>query len=320
MEHSNKLYSNDYSSVQIDGNESQTDCDWDENEEIELGSEEHDLFLSEQYAKTSCDDILPFKSNSPSASQRNKQNHLQTGRYQSSTMNPSKYDSSSTIAMNKIVVADTSFEEPSNGRAPPAPSPSIVYQLPNYDRFAGNLSPSSPTSIWISLIIVFVILSVTIAPKILFQTSNTYDPFDDITDDDLVMENSNTTQELAPSPAVHADVRCKCICPPFPQAQHDNITKRRLYVGNTSPDQCNCVNIVQPHFPTLTKNLCVRCECKYQSRNTTTIKRNVVFFIVVLTGLSAYMMIQYLLKYFRITRRSLPRHLRWLSYQINETS
>lgn len=193
-----------------------------------------------------------------------------------------------------------------------------------------NETPISPYSVLVSFIIIFVILAVTIVPKII-PKSQLFD--EDFVDDDL--SDSSTTSKIAQLSyqSVHLDVRCKCICPPLlTQPKSDNSTtttnnsdNRRLYIGNTSPDQCNCINIVQPHFKEeessklSLKEFCARCECRYQSRNTATIKRNIVFFIAVLIGLSLYLMAQYILKHLRLTRRSLPPNLRWLSHQMNES-
>lgn len=83
----------------------------------------------------------------------------------------------------------------------------------------------------------------------------------------------------------HGDVRCKCVCP--------GTAPRTLYVANVAPTQCDPINVVEPNLPqNLTKNskeLLTRCECKYQSRNTSTIKRFVILTIVVVTSLSIYM-------------------------------
>lgn len=94
----------------------------------------------------------------------------------------------------------------------------------------------------------------------------------------------------------HNNVRCKCVCPSTQSFANDSsqIT-RRLYVGNTPPDQCNCYKVVTPHLSlnsqdTL-KDFCSRCECKYQSRNTTTIRWFVIFTIVVVISLSIYMVV-----------------------------
>lgn len=298
--------------------------DWDDADDIELGADEHDLFLHQDYIKSSNKDVLPFKASDASAQQNtntvpNGHQQLPLIRSQSFESNNDKYSCNKIEAFELIT---------GSGGGSQSPSSSIVYQTPNYNQFAGNLAPSSPTSIVVSMIIVIVILSVTILPIIFLPQSTT-------TISTTTTTNLKTNENVIKSnkiPIVHADVRCKCICPPLQSENlnksnnNDNsgssrIVKRRLYVGNTSPNQCNCNNIVQPHLTDnkiLLKDFCSFCECRYQSRNTATIKRNVIFFIIVLFGLGMYTLVQYLFKYFKITRRNLPRQFRWLSHQLGE--
>lgn len=286
--------------------------DWGDAEEIELASDEHDLFLQEDYVKTT-NNVLPYRVASPTSqpnghssrlSKKGSHNHIPTS------------DDNGSNAFERLIPIDDNDD-----LRPNSPSPSVVYQTPNYQQFAGSLAPTSPTSIVISFMIIVVILCVTILPIILPQTNTTLDSKDPII---KVIPNNQTTNAI--THVEHADARCKCICPPFqltePGEKQTNPMQRRLYVGNTTPNQCNCNNIVQPHLndsKIILKDFCVRCECRYQSRNTTTIKRNVVFFIAVLIGLGLYMIVQYLLKYFRITRRNLPNQFKWLSHQLTDT-
>lgn len=113
-----------------------------------------------------------------------------------------------------------------------------------------------------------------------------------------ISETSNQSDDpllkkLKQLPPEHGDVRCKCVCP-SPQIFGNNSspTQRRLYVGNTTPDQCDCYKVVAPHLSRdiVLKDFCARCECKYQSRNTTTIRWFVVFTILVVASLSLYML------------------------------
>lgn len=88
--------------------------------------------------------------------------------------------------------------------------------------------------------------------------------------------------------------RCKCVCPSLDIANSTSPNQRRvLYVDNTTPDQCNCYTVVQPQLKNIVapKDFCSRCECKYQSRNTTTIRWFVIFTIIVITLLSLYMVV-----------------------------
>lgn len=292
------------------------DIDWGDTEDIELESEEHDLFLQEDYIKPSNKDILPFRVSSPT-SQRNGFNDKMT-KSRSQKHNQNNIQHCSTSTENDQQTKIELFQVDDSGRDSPISS-SVVYQLPNYQQFAGNLAPSSPTSVLMSFIIIIVILFVTIVPIIIFP------PGSSVEDSSTNVINSDSS--FTETQIEHADARCKCICPPHSQSINDDklpepTKKRRLYVGNTSPDQCNCNNIVQPHLLDTKiplKDFCSKCECRYQSRNTTTIRRNVIFFIVILLGLGFYMFLQYLLKYLRITRRNLPRKLKWLSHQLTES-
>lgn len=287
------------SSISIDIDE--TDG-WDDAEEIELGIEEHDLFLKDDF-------VTPNNGTNNPTSQTNLPNG-KLSRNRSHRANGSTELINSSATYSKVQALE--MGEVISGPAP------VVYQTPDYQQFTGSLAPSSSTSVLISLVIVVVILCVTILPIIIPQSISPID--EDIPFENKVKNDSSLAQ-------THAQARCKCICPPLPHSMNNGTDKtnprqRRLYVGNTPPNQCNCNNIVQPlliDVKILLKEFCYRCECRYQSRNVTTIRRNVIFFIVVLFGLSVYMFIQYLLKYFRITRRNLPRQLRWLSHQMTES-
>lgn len=169
-----------------------------------------------------------------------------------------------------------------------------VYNIENQSQFNGPPPESSRSSVIISLFIVLVIVFVTIVPLFMPQTAK--DP-----------NSLNTTIPLYE----HKDVRCKCVCPPLPQNSTStskdksdskkSVDERRLYVKDTTPDQCNCENLVLSELPIDSKmgDFCVRCECKYQSRNTTTIRRVVLFFISVLSGFCAYILFQFTMRYLK---------------------
>lgn len=93
----------------------------------------------------------------------------------------------------------------------------------------------------------------------------------------------------------HGDVRCKCVCPstPIVDGSPSNVSRRRLYVKDVPPDKCKCEEVVRPNLPAnvTATDFCPRCECKYQSRNTRTIKWFVIFTIFVVSSLSIYMAI-----------------------------
>ena len=75
--------------------------------------------------------------------------------------------------------------------------------------------------------------------------------------------------------AQYEDVRCKCICPDT-AVVNGTQSHRKLYIENVPPNKCDCTNVVLPRvgddIKGKEKEFCPRCECKYESRNTTTIK------------------------------------------------
>ena len=113
------------------------------------------------------------------------------------------------------------------------------------------------------------------------------------------------------------DARCKCICP-SPQVVTPNEThattsgqnqdnhssqehgssgekrpERSIYIGNVERESCNCDGVVLPKLtPDVqgrAKEFCPWCECKYESRNTTTIKWTVSLVISLVVILVVYM-------------------------------
>ena len=315
MDQSDPYPNNNYHSAVSISDENEQDL-WDEDEEIELGSDENELFLRDEYVKPISNHVLPFRVATPTTTVMGNHRNGFNKHYVSQKSGQSSTNGNDT----KI----ETFQVDDSGRGSPTPS-SAVYQIPNYDQFAGNLAPSSPHSVLVSFIIIFVILFVTIVPKVIPKSQSIDDPYDED-----VIESSTSRIAQISKQSVHTDARCKCICPPLLSKASNNTgttskssDQRRLYVGNTLPDQCNCNNIVRAHFKDTEvsfKAFCDRCDCRYQSRNTTTIKRNVVFFIAVLIGLVLYLLVQYLLKHLKITRRSLSPHLRWLSHQMTESN
>ncbi|KAF7495191.1 Transmembrane protein 9 [Sarcoptes scabiei] len=92
----------------------------------------------------------------------------------------------------------------------------------------------------------------------------------------------------------YEDVRCKCICPvPSVVSNSTNGTTRRLYIKNVLPNQCNCDFVVLPQLTSdvqsKAKEFCPRCECKYESRDTSIIRFFVIFIIGVISFLVVYM-------------------------------
>lgn len=122
------------------------------------------------------------------------------------------------------------------------------------------------------------------------------------------------------SVAQYEDVRCKCICPsplvvspnttvptvgPIPASTLKSIDvhttkstisdkpQRSVYIDNTNPQNCNCEWVVLPKIPTdvqlKAKEFCPLCECKYESRNISTIRWVVTLSIGIICCLIVYM-------------------------------
>ncbi|KAI9553895.1 hypothetical protein GHT06_019165 [Daphnia sinensis] len=93
--------------------------------------------------------------------------------------------------------------------------------------------------------------------------------------------------------AQYEDVRCKCICPDT-AVVNGTQSHRKLYIENVPPNKCDCTNVVLPRvgddIKGKEKEFCPRCECKYESRNTTTIKVVVIIVIWIISLLVIYML------------------------------
>ena len=91
----------------------------------------------------------------------------------------------------------------------------------------------------------------------------------------------------------YEDVRCKCLCPvtSIIDTNSSNNSNRKLYIDNVPPSQCNCDFVVLPKIAELSNKsaeFCPRCECKYESRNTTVIRFFVISIVCTLLLLSGY--------------------------------
>ncbi|XP_053673224.1 uncharacterized protein CG1161 [Anopheles nili] len=94
----------------------------------------------------------------------------------------------------------------------------------------------------------------------------------------------------------YEDKRCKCICPSFKTV--DNTTQegtdRMLIIDNVPPNKCNCDGVILPRLANKIKGkgqeICPRCDCKYENRNTTIIKVVVIIVIWIISLLVIYML------------------------------
>uniref|UniRef100_A0A182J1M1 Uncharacterized protein n=1 Tax=Anopheles atroparvus TaxID=41427 RepID=A0A182J1M1_ANOAO len=76
----------------------------------------------------------------------------------------------------------------------------------------------------------------------------------------------------------YEDKRCKCICPSIKTVDNTTLegTDRMLIIDNVPPNKCNCDGVILPRIAGKIKGkgqeICPRCDCKYENRNTTIIK------------------------------------------------
>ncbi|XP_068617702.1 proton-transporting V-type ATPase complex assembly regulator TMEM9-like [Battus philenor] len=96
------------------------------------------------------------------------------------------------------------------------------------------------------------------------------------------------------SSQAYEDKRCYCVCPSPAAVFNNSISKdRRFFTGYVPPNKCNCYEVVIPKMDE--KNIghalefCLRCECKYETRNTTTIMVVVILLLWILTLLMIYL-------------------------------
>ncbi|KAL5965886.1 Proton-transporting V-type ATPase complex assembly regulator TMEM9 [Taenia solium] len=101
--------------------------------------------------------------------------------------------------------------------------------------------------------------------------------------------------------AVYEDARCKCVCVDHsvPKVSNESSTepKRSVYVKSISSDKCTCPIMLEDK-----SDLCPYCDCKYQVRNTTTIKVVVILIVVILSTLSLYLIFMLILEPFLASR------------------
>ncbi|OCT82100.1 transmembrane protein 9B [Xenopus laevis] len=81
------------------------------------------------------------------------------------------------------------------------------------------------------------------------------------------------------------DARCKCICPPYKDK------KGNIFNKNVTQKDCDCLHVVDP-MPVPGADVeayCLRCECKYEERSSSTIKVTIIIYLSVLGMLLLYM-------------------------------
>ncbi|KAM7538944.1 hypothetical protein Aperf_G00000059388 [Anoplocephala perfoliata] len=97
--------------------------------------------------------------------------------------------------------------------------------------------------------------------------------------------------------AAYEDARCKCVCVDHsvPKFSNESSTepKRLVYVKSIPSDKCTCPIMLGDK-----SDLCPYCDCKYQVRNTATIKVVVILIVVMLSALSLYLVFMLILEPF----------------------
>ncbi|KAM4721970.1 transmembrane protein 9B [Rhinophrynus dorsalis] len=83
-----------------------------------------------------------------------------------------------------------------------------------------------------------------------------------------------------------ADVRCKCICPPYKDKPGNIFNK------NVTQKDCACPQVVDPTAVPSSdmEAYCLRCECKYEERSSSTIQVTIIIYLSILGLLLLYML------------------------------
>nr|CDS29254.1 TMEM9 [Hymenolepis microstoma] len=101
--------------------------------------------------------------------------------------------------------------------------------------------------------------------------------------------------------ATYEDARCKCVCVDHSVLKVSNESstepKRSVYVKSIPSDKCTCQIMLEDK-----SDLCPYCDCKYQVRNTATIKVVVIMIVVILSTLSIYLLFMLILESFLSSR------------------
>ncbi|KAM3968481.1 proton-transporting V-type ATPase complex assembly regulator TMEM9 [Aphomia sociella] len=92
----------------------------------------------------------------------------------------------------------------------------------------------------------------------------------------------------------YEDRRCRCVCPsPAAVINKTLSTDRKLFIANVPPSKCNCDGVILPRVGDEIKGreqeFCPRCDCNYETRNTTVIMVVVIIVLWLLMLLSVYM-------------------------------
>ncbi|CAH4038613.1 transmembrane protein 9B-like isoform X1 [Pieris brassicae] len=92
----------------------------------------------------------------------------------------------------------------------------------------------------------------------------------------------------------YEDQRCRCVCPSQSAFLNKTVkgSDRKLYIAFVPPNKCTCDAVILPLVSDEIRQnaqiFCPRCDCTYESRNTTIIMVVVIMVLCVLMLLSAY--------------------------------
>ncbi|XP_045458069.1 proton-transporting V-type ATPase complex assembly regulator TMEM9-like [Melitaea cinxia] len=116
----------------------------------------------------------------------------------------------------------------------------------------------------------------------------------------------------------YEDKRCRCVCPtPASILNNTKQTDRTLYIAYVPPNKCNCDGVILPKVADEIREnaqvFCPRCDCKYETRNTTVIMVVVILVVWVIMLLVGYYLFLMLLEML-VTKK--PAY----SYQIQSAS
>ena len=81
------------------------------------------------------------------------------------------------------------------------------------------------------------------------------------------------------------DLRCKCICP----KEGHNSTNIFVVNNITEPGECTCENVVMRG-----ETFCLKCECKFEARNSLLIKVIIIFVLSTIVLLYVYMVVVFI--------------------------
>ncbi|XP_023937991.1 putative protein 2 [Bicyclus anynana] len=97
----------------------------------------------------------------------------------------------------------------------------------------------------------------------------------------------------------YEDQRCRCVCPTTTSViNNTEKSNRTLYIAYVPPNKCNCYGVILPKVSDEIRDnaqlFCPRCDCKYETRNTTVIMVVVIlvlWLIMLLIGYYLFLML-----------------------------